>query len=533
MFSVKEAENLSPFELGLFLEKSAKKAVKNSVPLNAGRGNPNWTAAAPREAFFLLGLFAVSEMERVRQGELSGMPARMEMLGRFEAFLAAQKETPGKNLLVGIWGKGERILGADKHDWLFEFVDAITGDNYPNPDRVLNYVEKAIKAYLEKEIFEGLKRPFDIFAVEGGTAGICYLFDSLVSNFLLQPGDKIALMIPTFTPYLEIPQLSRYRFDVVQIRSTPELIDGRLTYQFNSREIEKLRDSSIKAVFMVNPSNPSSSALKEETILQLKDIVQMDNPDLMILTDDVYGTFVPKFQSVFSVLPFNTACIYSFSKYFGATGWRLGTIALAEKNVFDAKLKRLSQEFTRELEIRYEVITKETEKFKFIDRLVADSREVALNHAAGLSTPQQVQMALFSLFSLLDEEESYKKKAQTICRYRQKLLYEELDLVMPFDHYDSAYYCEFDLLDWMKTHFGEQFGLDFQKETSITNFLMRLALEHGLVLLKGSGFGGSEWSVRISLANLETKDYKEIGRRIKKMVSDEFLKWQFERGQVK
>ncbi|MEN2667307.1 hypothetical protein [Listeria aquatica] len=157
MFSVKEAESLSPFELGLFLEKSAKKAVKNSVPLNAGRGNPNWTAAAPREAFFLLGLFAVSEMERVRQGELSGMPARIEMLGRFEVFLEAQSETPGKNLLTGIWRKGEQILGVDKHDWLFEFVDAITGDNYPNPDRVLNYVEKAIKAYLKRRFLKGLK----------------------------------------------------------------------------------------------------------------------------------------------------------------------------------------------------------------------------------------------------------------------------------------------------------------------------------------------------------------------------------------
>ncbi|EUJ33179.1 aspartate aminotransferase [Listeria floridensis FSL S10-1187] len=340
-------------------------------------------------------------------------------------------------------------------------------------------------------------------------------------------------MIPTFTPYLEIPHLSRYRFNVVHIRSTPELIDGRLTYQFAEQEIEKLRNPMIEAVFMVNPSNPSSSALKEDTIRLLQDIVETDNPELMILTDDVYGTFVPEFHSVFSALPFHSACIYSFSKYFGATGWRLGTIALAEENVFDEKLRKLPEASKAELHERYEAITKETEQFKFIDRLVADSREVALNHAAGLSTPQQVQMALFSLFSLLDEADSYKKKAQSICRYRQKLLYEELDLVMPFDHYDSAYYCEFDLLEWIKQHFGAKFGEAFQKESSITKFLMRLALEHGLVLLKGSGFGGSEWSVRISLANLETENYQEIGRRIKKMVSDEFLKWQFEMEKIK
>ena len=46
---------------------------------------------------------------------------------------------------------------------------------------------------------------------------------------------------------------------------------------------------------------------------------------------------------------------------------------------------------------------------RFIDRLVADSRTVALNHTAGLSTPQQVQMVLFSLFALMDENDGYKK----------------------------------------------------------------------------------------------------------------------------
>ena len=34
---------------------------------------------------------------------------------------------------------------------------------------------------------------------------------------------------------------------------------------------------------------------------------------------------------------------------------------------------------------------------KFIDRIVADSRDVGLNHSAGLSLPQQVMMSLFSL----------------------------------------------------------------------------------------------------------------------------------------
>lgn len=63
----------------------------------------------------------------------------------------------------------------------------------------------------------------------------------------------------------------------------------------------------------------------------------------MIITDDVYGTFVPHFRSLMYELPYNTACVYSFSKYFGATGWRLATIAIARHNVFDAQIALLPE----------------------------------------------------------------------------------------------------------------------------------------------------------------------------------------------
>jgi aspartate 4-decarboxylase len=33
--------------------------------LNAGRGNPDWIATTPREAFFTLGSFAIRESKRV------------------------------------------------------------------------------------------------------------------------------------------------------------------------------------------------------------------------------------------------------------------------------------------------------------------------------------------------------------------------------------------------------------------------------------------------------------------------------------
>ncbi|UCF23531.1 MAG: bifunctional aspartate transaminase/aspartate 4-decarboxylase, partial [Ralstonia sp.] len=59
------------------------------------------------------------------------------------------------------------------------------------------------------------------------------------------------------------------------------------------------------------------------------------------------------------------------------------------------------------------------DQLKFIDRLVADSRTVALNHTAGLSTPQQVQMALFSLYALMDQPDAYKAAVKRLVRGRK------------------------------------------------------------------------------------------------------------------
>ena len=50
----KKMENISPFELKNRLIDMADESLKKTARtmLNAGRGNPNWIATTPREAFF-------------------------------------------------------------------------------------------------------------------------------------------------------------------------------------------------------------------------------------------------------------------------------------------------------------------------------------------------------------------------------------------------------------------------------------------------------------------------------------------------
>ncbi len=148
---------------------------------------------------------------------------------------------------------------------------------------------------------------------------MCYIFKSLKANRLLHPGDTIALGTPIFTPYIEMTHLEDYDLKVVNIEAPQEN-----RFQFTDEEIKKLEDPKIKAFFVVNPGNPTGVALSGRRSRKIAKLVKTKRPDLMLLTDDVYGTFVPDFRSLLGELPQNTIGVYSYSKYFGCTGWRLG-----------------------------------------------------------------------------------------------------------------------------------------------------------------------------------------------------------------
>jgi aspartate 4-decarboxylase len=516
----KQLEKLSPFELKDKLIHLASETARHSAEtmLNAGRGNPNWIATTPRDAFFTLGTFAIHESKRVWDGpDLGGMPQKSGIAKRFADFLAANPTAPGVGLLRSAieYAVNEFKFNADA--FVHELVDSIIGDQYPSPDRMLVHAERVVHEYLAKEMCGG-KPPagtFDIFAVEGGTAAMCYIFDSLLVNHLLHRGDRVALALPMFTPYIEVCHLDRFHFDVVEINASEvSPTDGRHTWQYPDAEIDKLKDPSIKALFFVNPSNPPSTAMRKGSIERLAALIQKNRPDLIVVTDDVYGTFVPGFRSLMAEVPHNTIGVYSFSKYFGCTGWRLGVVAVHQDNIFDKAIAKLPEAIRRELNTRYGPLTLHPEQIKFIDRMVADSRCVALNHTAGLSLPQQVQMTLFSLFALLDKDDRYKKLTKQIVQRRLQALWAGMNLPLPSDPMRADYYATLDIMVWAEKMHGPAFVEFLKKNYHPFDVLFALAEKFSTVLLNGSGFAGPDWSVRVSLANLPDEAYSKIGEQL-------------------
>src|SRR3954464_6113295 len=213
LIELQKFETLSPFEIKDELINLAKKTSKTtqSAFLNAGRGNPNWVATTPREGFFLLGQFAITESKRVMELSpgIGGMPQANGSAERLNAWLAKHHDMPGADFLSAMVSFAVKTFKFEPDAFVHELVDSIIGDNYPVPDRMLVHNERIVHEYLMWAVC-GEPHPkgkFDLYAVEGGTAALCTIFNSLKANRLLFRGDTIALGTPIFTPYLEMTHL--------------------------------------------------------------------------------------------------------------------------------------------------------------------------------------------------------------------------------------------------------------------------------------------------------------------------------------
>ena len=448
---------------------------------------------------------------------VSGLPEPKGIATRFEKFVRARQEASGVAFLSAARCYVCDRLGFSDNDFLQELVEGVLGCNYPSPVRMLRHTEEIVRHYLRKEMTGGrrLAGKIDLFAVEGATAGMTYVFNPLRQNRLIAPGDAVAIGVLIFAPYIEIPQLNDYRLVELAVEADPEA-----GWQYPDRELDKLLDPKVKAFVLVNPGNPSSVKIDDAGLAKISEIVAAHRRDLIILTDDVYATFANNFVSLFALCPENTILLYSFSKYFGATGWRLGVIALHANNVLDAKISALADPDRKMLDERYRSLAVDPHGLRFIDRLVADSRSVALNHTAGLSTPQQVQMALLALFALMDEHDAHKAAMKRMIRRRHQTLYRELGFDPSKDPNAADYYTILDLEILGAQRYGRDYVDWLLHNKNPVEILFRLAEEGGVVLLPGKGFGTPHPSARVSLANLDEVDYARIGRIIRAIMQE-------------
>ncbi len=509
---------ISPFEFKNDLGEAARAAGKPVY--NAGRGNPNFINTRVRLAFSMLHRFALEQSRMAQNATDLAFPNRQarNMATAFQAFLKAQTDGESAAFLGRCLDYSHTQLGIAPDNFVAGMADAILGDYYPVPSRMLTVPEKVVESYLKELHFPRGKIPtsrFDLFATEGATAAMNYTFKTLKENFLVTPGDKIALITPIFSPYIEIPVLNDFQLQPIYVSASEAT-----GWQVPDTELDKLKDPEVKALFMVNPMNPGAVSMSRESVDKIAAVIRTARPDLIVLTDTVYSPFVDEFHDVIQAVPENCIGVFSFSKYVGVTGWRLGVIFIQGDSIFDKMIRKLPAEKKELLRQRYVTVTTDVDAVPFIDRLLIDSRDVALAHTGGLSTPQQAIMTLFSLYELLDTQKIYKKGVQALLQNRLSLLYGALGAPPPEGPTQTAYYTMINLRDLGARLHGPEFAAYLTDTFTPFDLLMHLARVYQTVLLPGVGFAGPDWTVRVSLANLPDENYAVIGRNLIAMMQD-------------
>ena len=534
----KHLEKLGAFEIAFKMLSLAKNNEKQNIFLNAGRGNPNWINTIARGAFARLVQFGIVESKRtINKFQMAGYTQKDGIYERLETFLQPHDNEEDQFLLDSI-SYCEKKFNFDKDDLTKELVDGVIGNDYPVPSRVLNHTEVILNAYLNSTLYhncddKNLMNETRLFPTEGGTAAITYIFHSLKENKLIHAGDKIALNTPIFTPYIQIPELKEFDIHEVDLRS-----EECNHWELKSKAIKQLKYPDLKALFLVNPSNPASVKLSDEALKAIQEAVK-NNPNLMIITDDVYGTFVDKFESVYAVAPHNTLLVYSFSKLEGATGWRLGVIGVHQDNIFDKLITELPQEDQKALDKRYSSVVFHPEKMHFIDRMVADSRSVGLYHTSGLSTPQQIMEDLFALAHLVNEEhegkdrDCYVEEAKEIVRKRYDDLHKGLNIKEFKSDANARYYSLIDIYALAAQYYDQDFADWLRNNFEQVDFLVKLSQMNGVVLIDGVGFGAKPGILRISEANLPTEDYAIIARQILDLMAQYHQQYENEKNKKK
>jgi aspartate 4-decarboxylase len=484
--------------------------------LNAGRGQPNWLAIDPRDAAFLLGRFAVRDAAVASTHPEWGMtPGKSGIASRLNAFLAGD-DSAGAQFLARAVEYGVSAFGFDPDAWVHELVRAVLGDGYPSPNRMLVHIEQVMERYLV-DVTGADDAPvgtYQVFGTEGGAAAMAYVFRSLQENGVIRPGDKVAIATPVFTPYLQIPVLEDFGLEVVPIHAA-----HNSPSRFTDGVLDQLVDPAIKVFFLVNPGNPDSRAVRPERLRALRDLVTEHRPDLVIVADTVYATFVEDFRGILADLPHHVVSVHSFSKNYGATGSRLGFVALHRDHVLDRVLADQDDDSRQAQADRYASLTSDVSKLPFMARMVADSREVALHNITGLATPDQLQMAFFALAYLMPSGQSYIAATRAELAARDAALRAPL-MIPPPGGQDSMYYALVDLFQVTEALCGAAAVERLVANDMPTSVPLRLAREHGVIVLPGQLYGAHSWDVRVSLASLTVDELSRVGTALATVLVD-------------
>lgn len=204
--------------------------------------------------------------------------------------------------------------------------------SFPTPDHIVEagaaaamatgYTPSAGIWELRDAIAQRMRRvhdltvPVDQIIVSQGAVQAC----AVTFAALLEPGDEVLVPDPAWPNYAMLVQM---------MGATPIGYPLRANAGFvpDPDEIAGLITARTKILVINSPSNPTGTVVDEAVIAALAELGIAKN--LVIVSDEVYDEliFSGAPANLFAKAPDHTVGVYSFSKTYAMTGWRVGYAA--------------------------------------------------------------------------------------------------------------------------------------------------------------------------------------------------------------
>jgi aspartate aminotransferase len=159
----------------------------------------------------------------------------------------------------------------------------------------------------------------DIIITSGGAHGLFCAFQASVS-----PGDEVMFFAPYWTP---IQDQVRYSGGVPVRVPWDEVRRGDMRAALEARVTPRTR-----VIYVNTPANPTGDVLDREQLTAVADFAKAH--DLTVISDEAYEDLLYEsahvsMASLPDMLP-RTISVFTFSKSFSMTGWRIGYVVAPE-----------------------------------------------------------------------------------------------------------------------------------------------------------------------------------------------------------
>ena len=116
--------------------------------------------------------------------------------------------------------------------------------------------------------------------------------------------------------------------EVIQI----PIYGKKYNYTLSPERLKEYVTENTKLIYLVDPNNPLGTCFTEKQILEFIEIAKANN--IIIIHDCTYRDFADNHTLIAKYYPDNTITVWSFSKWLGLAGLRIGAIVSSE-NIMD------------------------------------------------------------------------------------------------------------------------------------------------------------------------------------------------------